>query len=62
MTHAQPIAGDRVRLAGQLLRIKAEKSLDEVALGQDTIDEPADDVPELHIQDDNELEDESEST
>ena len=61
ITHAPPTPGDGLALTDQLLRIEAEKSLDETTLGQESTDEAEDDLPEVHIQDDDEPEDELQS-
>ena len=52
VTHAEPIPGDGIVLADQLLRIEAEKSLNELALGKVADADQEDDLPEVQIQDD----------
>lgn len=51
VTRAEPIANDGIELCDQLLTLKAEKSLNELALGLDSDSEQEDDLPEIQIQD-----------
>lgn len=61
VTHAPPIPGDDLELCTRLLRLDAEKSLNEAALGEESTEDNAGDLPEVHILEDDELEDENES-
>lgn len=54
VTRAEPIPNDGIVLGEQLLRIEAERSLNELALGQGAETEQEDDLPEVQIQDDDE--------
>jgi len=60
VTHAEPIPDDGIVLGDQLLRIEAEKSLNELALGQEADADQEDDLPEVQIQDDDDDDDDEE--
>ena len=60
VVNAPSIRGDGLHLDDRLLRIQAEKALDESALASEGAEDTDDDIPELHIQQDDDLEEEGE--
>lgn len=58
--HAPPIPGDGIELADGLMRIEAERSLNELVLGRAEDADQEDELPEVQIQDDDDDDDDAE--